>query len=939
MLRLSEFFRRLQILFRRDQFASDLDEEMRLHRELRAEEDLKSGASSVDRSAVPHQVDRFAVADQNEAHYAASRRFGNAASLRERSRDAWGFRWLEHLIQDASYGLRTMVLRTPGLTIVAVLSLALGIGANTAIFSLLDAVLLRSLPVQDPNRLVLFGHGIEIGSTGDLPDRSWGLFSYPFYREFGQKTDAFSGVAAVNSIQFGGHGSVAGGRLELFRIDLVSGTYFNVLGVGPALGRVLAESDDRTPGGGPVAVASYSWWKQRFGGDPTVVGRTVKILSTEYTIVGVAQPGFFGATVGQSADLWIPLSMEKEISPGWNGLQDKFFESLYLIARLKPGVTVEQASANTNLLFKQILRSDYVGPQPSPKDLESIQHAQIELTPAARGLSRLRMQMSLPLEILMVLVGLVLLIACANIANLLLARGASRSREIAVRIALGATRRRLIAQLFTESSLLALAGAALGLLFAWKAGYLLLAMASGGSEPAPVDVSPDIRVLLFTLLLTGLTAFLFGMAPAIRATRLDSMTKLKEGRGGISGPSRNSLARILVVAQIAFSLILLATAALFLHSLVNLTHVDTGFDRQNVLVFGLDEYALNLPEDERLIAIQNQIEDRVKALPGVRAASFSMFTFNQGEWSDPVVVQGVTRTPENSQEILFNSVGNDFFSAFGIPLLEGRGFTPQDTPRSPKVAVINQTMERRFFGNGSALGHRFNFGDEPAGSDEQFEIVGVARDAKYVGLSEQPQMVAYFPYSQHILYFSNFSVRYSGDPRAIISEVRAAISDVNRSIVVSHVGTLAEQVDRSIADQSLIAQLSAFFGALAVFLVCIGIYGLLSYAVARRTNEIGIRMALGAGRFSVQWLILREILLLVAIGLTLGIPVALGGANLIVKLENPHLLNHMLFGITPNDPVALAVAIVLMVLVAAFTGYMPARRASRLDPIVALRHE
>ena len=421
------------------------------------------------------------------------------------------------------------------------------------------------------------------------------------------------------------------------------------------------------------------------------------------------------------------------------------------------------------------------------------------------------------------------------------------------------------------------------------------------------------------------------MAPAIRATQVDSMVPLKEGRGSISGPGRNSLARVLIVAQIAFSLILLAAATLFLHSLVNLARVDTGFDRKNILVFGLDEYTLNLPEDERLIHVQNQIEDRVKSLPGVRAASFSMFTFNEGEWSNSATVQGTARTAENSEDVLYNVVGNDFFSAFGIPLLEGRAFSPQDTAHSPGVAIINQTMERNFFGKGSALGHRFGLGDDPKDSGE-FEIIGVARDAKYVGLSERPQMAAYFPYSQHIQYFSNLSVRYSGDPRAIISEVRGALAELNRDLVVSHVSRLAEQVDDSIADQRLVAQLSAFFGVLAVFLVCIGIYGLLSYTVARRTNEIGIRMALGADRSNVQWLILREILALVAIGLALGIPVALAGSNLIVKMQDPHLLSKMIYGLGPNDPLALASAIVLMVLVAIFAGYIPARRATRVDP-------
>jgi predicted permease len=899
----------MRALFGNARVEREMDEELRGFLDASAEDKLRSGMT------------------QEEAAHAARVEMGSANAVKHRIRSAGWERAIENLWQDLRYSVR-MLAKSPVFTLVAVGSLALGIGANTAIFSLMDVVMLRSLPVADPGQLVLFGHGGVVGSTDSLPNKSWELFSYSLYRHFNQKTEVFSGVAAIDSIEFGTHGSVGGEGRELLRASLVSGNYFSVLGVNPVRGRVLTDADDRAAGSGTVAVASYSWW-QRHGNDPAAVGKVIRMEGTDYTIVGIAPPGFFGTTVGELPDFWIPLSMEKEISPGWNGLDNKWFQSLYLVARIKPGVAVAQATANTNLMFKQLLQSEYLGASPSPKDLADVAHAQIELTPAARGMSRLRRQFSLPLEILTTIAGLVLLIACANLANLLMARGAARSREFSLRMAIGATRSRVVRQLLTESCLLALLGAAAGVACAWKAGHLLLTMATASPEVAAMNVNPDLRVLAFTLILTLLTAVLFGIAPAIRATRLDLAGSLKQGRGIASPSSRISLARGLIVAQIALSLVLLAAASLFLRSLVNLTRVDTGFNKQNVLVLSLDEYSAGLPQDARLVRLQQQIEDRVQAVPGVEAASFSMFTFNQGEWSDDVTVQGVPRTPENGQDVLHNVVGNGFFSTMGLPILAGRGFNANDKIDSLKVAVINQTMARMFFPDGSPIGHHFGLGDDVSSSGE-IEIVGVVKNAKYVALQEDPEPATYFPYSQRVQYFGNFEVRYSGDAGQIASAVRRAVAEANPNIAVNSVSTLAEQVDESTANQRLVARLSAFFGLLAAFLVCIGIYGLLSYAVARRTSEIGVRMALGAKRSNVLWLILREILGLGAIGIVIGVPVALEGNHLVVKL---------LYGLSPADPASLLAAIAMLVAIAMLAGYLPARKASQVEPTVALRCE
>jgi predicted permease len=895
-----------------------LREELEEHFALQTEENLRAGMPPT------------------EACRQAALKLGALEPIREQYHAEEGLPFVEKLLQDLRYALRQF-RKSPGFALVAILSLALGIGANAAIFSLFDAILLRNLPVASPQQLVLLGRGRWVGSVDGMPDRSWDLFSYPFYREFKERNDAYSAVAAINSIEFGTHASLDGGPMSLSHIDLVSGDFFDVLGVHAALGRTLTSNDDRAPGSGPIAVASYGWWTRQ-GRTQSVLGRTVRIESTNYTIVGIAQRGFFGTTVGQAPDFWIPLSMEKEISPGWNGLNDKDFQSLYLIARLKPNVSLAQAAVATNALFRQIIRSEYLGSNPSPKDLANLSHAEIELTPAARGLSQLRLQMSLPLEILMAVVALVLLIACVNIASLLLARGVVRSREIAVRMALGAGRSRILAQLLTESALLAFAGATLGIALSWKAGALLLRLASGQAQSVPVDASPNIQVLLFAIILTACTTLLFGMIPALRAAKGGGMPSLQEGRGSVSAPMRSVLGRTLIVAQISLSLVLLAGAGLFLHSLLRLTDVNTGFDQHNVLVFGLDEYAAGYNPDSHLTDLQHQIEDSVQTRPGVRAASFSMFTFNEGEWSDPVMVRGVPRTPENSHEVLYNVVGEQYFATFGLPILAGREFNRQDNEHAPQVAVINETMARRFFPGISPIGHRFGIGNDPSHSGD-IEIIGVVKDAKYVTLSEQPQMAAYFPWTQRLQYFSNFSVRYSGDPGVVINEVRSAIAQVDPRVLVSNVSTLASQVDASIGSQQLIAQLSAFFSLAATLLVCIGVYGLMSYAVTRRTREIGVRIALGASRMSVKWMILREILTLAGMGIFIGIPVALFGVNLVVKLQDPHLLSRVLYGVNAFDPASVGTALSLMIIAATLAGLLPARRASRVDPMVALRDE
>lgn len=810
---LSNLYRGLRSLFQKSRVDRELDDELAAFAEASAADKERAGMS------------------REAAIRAARIEIGSVAAVKHK---VWSARWEsipENLLKDLRFAIRQL-LRSPGFAIIAVLSLALGIGANTAIFSLLNAVLLRPLPVQNPKELVLFGDGRARGSTGSIPEGSWRLFSYPFFHDLQQKETCFSGIAAVDSIQFASKASISGGAYQTAHVDLVSGSFFSVMGVPAFLGRTLGESDDAVPGGGPVAVASYTWFQRHFNGGSSALGTTIRIESHDYTLISVARPGFFGTTVGEPTDLWVPLAMETEVSPGWNGLNNKFFQSLYLIGRLKPGVTEARAGAETNLLFHSIMR-DYLGPKPTQQHLDSLAHASVELTPGAQGIPRLRHGASLPLKILMGIVALVLLIACANIANMLLARGVARTREVAVRMALGASRRRIVLQLLTESVLLASLGAAAGVALAWKASALLLNMSRRGPDPVLLDVTPDAVVLAFTLGITAVTALLFGTLPAFRASGIEFTPALKEGRGSSQAATRGALARSLIVGQIALSVVLMMAAGLFVRS---------------------------LPWASR-------------SLRGARS-----------------------------------------------------------TRRTCRLRPRSRSSTKPWrAASSSAIGHRFAIGETPDHPGEM-EIVGVVKDAKYTSLNEGTLMAAYFPCTQNVGFFSNFAVRYApgANRQEIISRTRHAIAEINSNILVDRVSSLEEQVDYSIATQSLIARLSSFFGILAVFLACIGVYGLLSYSVARRTSELGIRLALGAQSSTLLWLILRECVLLLVVGLAVGIPIA---------LTSTRILKSLLYELSPLDPASVLIAIAAVVCMTITAAWLPARRATRIDPSEALRTE
>ncbi len=908
-------FIRLRHLFWRRQFDDELVEEIAFHRAMKQRELEARGQTP------------------EEAAFAARRALGSEALALDRARDVWAWRWLQDMARDLRYASRTL-RKNPGFTGVAVLTLALGIGANTAIFSLLNAVLLRTLPVREPQQLVFFGRALAAGSTGFVPNGRTELLSYPFFRDFRRDNPIFTDVAAIGSLLYDTHGRVAGGaELEKIKVELVSGNYFDTLGVNAIAGRTLSEADDVAAGGHPVAIASYSWWQRQLAGTPSAIGATISIGSRAYVIVGVAPRGFSGITVGQSPDLWIPLAMQQEILPGWHGRDQPMFRTLHLIGRLKSGVTRVQAQTATNLLFRQILRT-YVGSQPSERTLRNIERAYIDLTPAMTGRANLRAQFASPLKILMAVVGVVLLIACANVANLLLARASTRQREIAVRMSLGAGRLRVVRQLLAESVLVGFAGAVLGMVFASSASRLLIALVSTGTEPVPLVISPDLPVLAFTIAATIMTVLLFGMAPAVHAARLSLVPSLKEGGGVISARSRSRLSRAITVGQVALSLALITGAVLFLESLSNVMRIDTGFDRRDVLVAYLDPSAAGYKVDARLNAMMEDAEARITRVPGVRAVSFAQDVFDGGGWStDDIAIPGRQRSSTDASVDL-NVVGAQYFDATKMPIIAGRPLDARDSRTAPKVAVVNQTMARMYFGEPLPLGRTFTVHDDETTGATEWEnitVVGVVKDAKYMELEEKQMPAAFFPHTQHQRRFlSAIVVRHNGDVASVLPSIRRALATVDPNLPVDNVTTLGRLVDDSVVNRRAIAQLSAVFGALATFLACVGIYGMVSYGITRRTNEFGIRLALGARRSQVLWLVLSETMWLGSAGVGVGLMIALAAGRFV---------SSVLFGLTPYDPQAIGVAVVTMLAVSMLAGYLPAWRATRIDPLVALRCE
>jgi putative ABC transport system permease protein len=824
--------------------------------------------------------------------------------------------------QDLRYAFRTLVT-TPAFTIIVVVTLALGIGANAAIFSLTDQVLLRRLPVKSPERLVLLdGPGAFQGRTFNN-----GTFSYPMYRDFRDQTSVFDGVVA----RFGTPLTMAtNGQSERISGELVTGNYFDVLGVGAAIGRTFTADDDRTPGGHPFAMLSYNYWMRRFGGNPGVLNQTITLNGMPMTIVGVSQPGFFGIVVGENPDVMVPVAMKAQMTPTWDDLQNRRSRWLTVMARLKLSVTVEQAEAAMNVIYRQINEQELKEMKaPSKSFQERFVSKHLFLRPGAKGRSDLGRQFSTPILVLMGMVGLVLLIACANVANLLVARGAARQKEVAIRLALGASRGAVIRQRLIESLLLSAAGAALGLGFAWWTGTLLLKTLPFEEAARTMTAVPDARVTAFAMVIAGITALLFGLAPALHSTRPALTSTLKdESIGVIAGTGQARFRKGLVVAQVGLSVLLLAGAGLFARSLYNLKTLDPGFRSDQLLGFSVDP-SLNGYPRPRALAIFRQLEEQVSAMPGVRAATASLIPLiTDSNWSSTVKVEGYQPKEGENMNPDVNGVGPGFFATMGQPLINGREFTVKDVDGAPKVAIINETMSKYFFGNDNPLGRHIGWGRDEAAN---IEIVGVVKDSKTSTLRQEPKRFVYVPYMQQDeISQMTFYVRASGDASGIGTSVRQAAQRVDPNLPIFDMKTMSTIMDESLFIERMVAALSVAFGGLATLLAAIGLYGVMSYSVARRTREIGIRMALGAERSSVLWLVLSEVALMVVVGVAIGVPLA---------FVLSRVVQSQLFALSAHDPLALAGAAVALTIVALVAGYLPARRATRIDPMLALRYE
>ncbi|MGA3212612.1 MAG: ABC transporter permease [Terriglobales bacterium] len=834
------------------------------------------------------------------------------------------------LTQDLRYALRQL-RRSPGFTTTAVLTLALGIGANTAIFTVVNTLLLKMLPVRDPEQLVVVGDP-ELANTRSNGTPRTDIFSYPLYKEFRDHSSVFTGLCAAatdHGVEVkAGDGSASDDK-ALGR--MVSGNYFNVLGLQAAMGRLFSNSDDTAENANPVAVLGFGYWQRKFAQSSTIIGKDIRLNGYPFTVVGVAPAGFDGDVVGETMAVYVPLSMQQQVVRGRHWREAENVSWLALIGRLKPGVSTNQAAANLNVVFRQAMQGGY-GAALSDDDRDAIRNAHINVSPGGGGISELRAEYRVPMMLLMGIVGLVLLIAAVNVANLLLARASVRRKEIAIRLAIGATRRRVLQQLLTESVLLALCGGIAGSLLAvWSIRALLTTMGTGNLHNLPL--LPDWHVLTFASLISLLTGVLFGLFPALRTMEIRVSPTLKDGsRATAENRSRVEWGKALIVGQVALSLMVLFAAGLLVHSLQKLLTQDFGYTRDHLIIARVDPIAAGY-KPASMKSLAQQLVAGLAGTPGVRAVTYSVNGLFAGtESSDTLLVPGFTATDMGGRSANEDYVGPDYFGVVGIPLLAGRGITEQDTQTSTRVAVVNEAMVKHFFRGQDPIGRQFMI-DDVEWRDKPLTIVGVSHDAKDhgSGIREAVRPRFYLAFQQisdptQIV----LEAQVSGTPSVALTNVRNQIKTADPQLPISFVKALDSLVSDSAANQIALAKLSSSFAGLALMLACIGLYGVMSYKVAGRTREIGVRMALGAKRTDVVQLVLREAMLLVTIGLALGIPLALASGR---------VLRTFLYGLNSTDPLSMLSVVLLLGIVAAFAGFIPARRAAKVEPTVALRYE